>query len=106
MLNNIQDINTSNIKDSSINSLPHSIEAEEALIGSILVDNEIYNRITYDIALKSEHFFVPVHGRIYEAAQKLINNGQVADSITLNQYFEKDPAMIEIDGSKYLVKLS
>ena len=106
MLNNIQDINTSNIKDSSINSLPHSIEAEEALIGSILVDNEIYNRITYDIALKSEHFFVPVHGRIYEAAQKLINNGQVADSITLNQYFEKDPALIEIDGTNYLVKLS
>ena len=59
MLNNIQDINTSNIKDST--SLPHSIEAEEALIGSLLVDNEIYNRITYDIALKSEHFFVPVH---------------------------------------------
>ena len=106
MLNNIQDINTSNIKDSSINSLPHSIEAEEALIGSILVDNEIYNRITYDIALKSEHFFVPVHGRIYEAAQTLINNGQVADSITLNQYFEKDPALIEIDGTNYLVKLS
>ena len=59
-----------------------------------------------DIALKSEHFFVPVNGMIYEAAQKLINNGQVADSITLNQYFEKDPALIEIDGTNYLVKLS
>ena len=106
MLNNIQNLNSSNNRDQNINSLPHSIEAEEALLGSILVDNEIYNRITYDLSIKSENFFVPVHGRIFEAIQKLINNGQVADSITLNQYFEKDPALIEIDGTNYLIKLS
>ncbi len=106
MLNNIQNINSSNNEKQNINSLPHSIEAEEALLGSILVDNEIYNRITYELPLKSEHFFVPVHGRIFEAIQKLINNGQMADSITLNQYFEKDPALIEIEGTNYLVKLS
>jgi replicative DNA helicase len=84
MLNNLQDTNTSNITS---HTLPHSIEAEEALLGSILVDNEVYNRITFDLPLKSTHFFVPVHGRIYEAAQKLINNGQIADTITLGQYF-------------------
>jgi replicative DNA helicase len=108
MLNNIQDIQNNNSKDLDINSnsLPHSIEAEEALLGSILVDNEVYNRITFDLPLKSEHFFVPVHGRIYEAVQKLINNGQIADSITLGQYFEKDPALVEIDGSNHLVKLT
>ena len=107
MLNNIQNFESSNNKDLDItgNTLPHSIEAEEALLGSILVDNEVYNRITFDLPLRSEHFFVPVHGRIYEAAQKLINSGQIADSITLGQYFEKDPALIEIDGSNHLIKL-
>ena len=105
MLNNLQDINSNNVTISS-HTLPHSVEAEEALLGSILVDNEVYNRITFDLPLKSTHFFVPVHGRIYEAAQKLINNGQIADTITLSQYFEKDPALIEIEGSNHLIKLT
>ena len=104
MLNNIQDISSNN--NATSNTLPHSVEAEEALLGSILIDNEVYNRITFNIPLKSIHFFVPVHGRIYEAAQKLINNGQIADTITLGQYFEKDPALIEINGSNHLIKLT
>ena len=57
MLDNLQDTNTSTITS---HTLPHSIEAEEALLGSILVDNEVYNRITFDLPLKSTHFFVPV----------------------------------------------
>ena len=104
MLNNIQDISSNNNPTSY--TLPHSVEAEEALLGSILIDNDVYNRITFDLPLKSIHFFVPVHGRIYEAAQKLINNGQIADTITLGQYFEKDPALIEINGSNHLIKLT
>ena len=103
MLNNIQDISSNN---ATSYTLPHSVEAEEALLGSILIDNDVYNRITFDLPLKSIHFFVPVHGRIYEAAQKLINNGQIADTITLGQYFEKDPALIEINGSNHLIKLT
>ena len=103
MLNSLNDINSNNITS---HTLPHSVEAEEALLGSILVDNEVYNRITFDLPLKSTHFFVPVHGRIYEAAQKLINNGQIADTITLGHYFEKDPALIEIEGSNHLTKLT
>ncbi len=104
MLNNIQDISSNN--NATSYTLPHSVEAEEALLGSILIDNDVYNRITFDLPLKSIHFFVPVHGRIYEAAQKLINNGQIADTITLGQYFEKDPALIEINGSNHLIKLT
>ena len=105
--NNIQDINSASTSNNMIsNSLPHSIEAEEALLGSILIDNEVYNRILFDLPLKSTHFFVPVHGRIFEATHKLINNGQVADAITLDQYFEKDPGLIEIDGSNHLLKLT
>ena len=51
MLNNIQDISSNN--NATSNTLPHSVEAEEALLGSILIDNEVYNRITFDIPLKT-----------------------------------------------------
>ncbi len=107
--NNVQSIKSlDSIEFNGIkaNSLPHSIEAEEALLGSILLDNEIYNKIIFDLPLKNNHFFVPVHGRIYEAIQKLINNGQIADPVTLSQYFEKDPALIEIKGNNHLKTLS
>jgi len=102
----IKSIDSIEFNGIKMNSLPHSIEAEEALLGSILLDNEIYNKIIYDLPLKTNHFFVPVHGRIYEAIQKLINNGQIADPVTLFQYFEKDPAFIEIKGNNHLKTLS
>tara|TARA_B100000686_G_scaffold354892_1_gene468012 strand:+ start:2374 stop:3873 length:1500 start_codon:yes stop_codon:yes gene_type:complete len=102
-INSIEDIDLNDFKTSS---LPHSIEAEEALLGAILTDNEVYNRILFDLPLKSVHFFVPVHGRIFDAAQKLINKGQIADPITLSQYFEKDPALIEIKGENHLKTLT
>ena len=107
--NKIQSINSienTNFSDFKTESLPHSIEAEEALLGAILTDNEVYNRILFDLPLKSIHFFVPVHGRIFDAVQKLINNGQVADPITLSHYFEKDPALIEIKGENHLKTLT
>ena len=107
--NNIHSINSlenNKLENSAINNLPHSIDAEEALLGAILTDNEVYNRILFDLPLKSKHFFVPVHGRIFEAAQKLINNGQIADPITLSQYFEKDPALMEIDSENHLKTLT
>ena len=77
MVENVQSINTlenNSYENFNINSMPHSVEAEEALLGAILTDNEVYNRILYDLPLKSVHFYVPVHQRIFEATQKLINN--------------------------------
>ena len=105
-VHNLNTLENNNNDDIKIHSLPHSVEAEEALLGAILSDNEVYNRILFDLPLKSLHFFVPVHGRIFEAAQKLINNGQIADPITLSQYFEKDPALIEIEGKNHLKTLT
>jgi replicative DNA helicase len=85
-------------------SLPHNIEAEQALLGAILVNNEAANRVSG--FLRPEHFFEPVHGRIYEAAWKLIERGQLATPVTLKAFFEHDAALDEIGGAQYLARLA
>ena len=66
--------------------LPHNIDAEAALLGALLVDNGVYDRVS-DIA-GPEHFFDPVHGQIFEIAARLIGEGRAATPITLRTFFE------------------
>ena len=83
---------------------PHNIDAEQALLGAILVNNESYDRVAsfLDVA----HFFDAVHGRIYEAAAKLITQGHLASPVTLKNFFERDAALAEIGGPQYLARLA
>ena len=60
------------------NTAPHNIEAEQALLGALLFDNEVYNRV--GDWLEATHFYDPVHARIYETATHLIGRGQLADA--------------------------
>ncbi len=82
---------------------PHNLEAEQALLGAILFDNETYNRIT--ALLQDKHFFDPVHGRIFAACAELISAGELADGVTLKERFARDGGIKEIGGAVYLVKL-
>jgi replicative DNA helicase len=82
---------------------PHNLEAEQALLGAILFDNETYNRITP--LLQDRHFFDPVHGRIFQACAELISAGELADGVTLKERFAKDGGIKEIGGAIYLMKL-
>lgn len=82
---------------------PHNLEAEQALLGAILFDNETYNRITP--LLQDRHFFDPVHGRIFAACAELISAGDLADGVTLKERFAKDGGIKEIGGAVYLMKL-
>lgn len=84
-------------------SAPHNLEAEQALLGAILFDNETYNRITP--LLQDRHFFDPVHGRIFAACQELISRGELADGVTLKERFARDGGIMEIGGAVYLLKL-
>ena len=65
---------------------PHNIEAEQALLGALLFDNEVYHRV--GDWLKPDHFYDPLHGRIYEACSTLIERGQRADPTTLKHFFD------------------
>jgi replicative DNA helicase len=87
-----------------VRELPHNFEAEQALLGAILINNEAYSRVS-DF-LRAEHFFDPVNGRIFEAAAKLIERHQVANPVTLKNLFEGDEALADVGGAKYLARLA
>lgn len=87
-----------------LRSQPHNIEAEQALLGAILVSNEAYHRVSEFLA--AEHFYEPVHRRIFEVCAQRIGRGQLADPVTLKAIFEDDPAFKEIGGARYLATLA
>ncbi len=88
----------------SFRSPPHNTEAEQALLGAILVNNEAIHRVSG--FLHPEHFNQPVHGRIYEAVLKLVERGQIADPTTLKNFFEYEGALADIGGTQYLARLA
>src|SRR5882724_2977304 len=79
---------------------PENLEAEQALLGSILVNNAAYHRISE--FLKGEHFANALHGKLYDALARLVEKGQVVSVITLKTYLEQDEAMKEAGGAAYL----
>ena len=83
---------------------PSNLEAEQALIGSILVNNDIIDEISTIINPTS--FYDPAHTKIYEVIEELNNKGMIANPITLKNYFEKDNMLGEVGGTEYLVKLT
>jgi len=85
-------------------SQPHNIEAEQALLGAILINNEAYHRVSD--YLRPEHFYEPVHRRIFEAVMRMIEGGRLADHVTLKIAFDEDEALKELDGARYLAGLA
>jgi replicative DNA helicase len=83
---------------------PHNLEAEQALLGAILVNNEAIDRVSS--FLKSAHFFDPLHARIYETASKLILGGKRATPITLKSYFEASETVGDLPVPQYLGRLA
>jgi len=86
------------------NKLPSNIEAEQALIGSILINNDIIDEISNIVNHKN--FYDPLHSKIYNLIENLHNKGMIANPITLKNSFENDMALSEIGGTEYLVKLT
>jgi replicative DNA helicase len=84
--------------------LPHNIEAEQQLLGAILTNNEIYDRISSMV--KADHFFDPVHQRIFEVAAARILKNALASPVTLKAFLEDDQGLKELGGPAYLVRLA
>jgi replicative DNA helicase len=83
---------------------PHNIEAEQALIGAILVNNEAYYRVS-DF-LEPRHFFEPTHQRLFELASTLIRAGKVASPVTLKTFLPPDADIAGLTLSQYLARLA
>jgi replicative DNA helicase len=83
---------------------PQSIEAEQALLGALLLRNDAFDSVS-DF-LRAEHFYDPVHARIFSAIAKLITRGHIANPVTLKAYFENDGSFAEIGGAAYVARLA
>jgi replicative DNA helicase len=93
------------LTDNNLNKKqPSNLEAEQALLGSILVNNDIIDEVSTIINPTS--FYDPAHTKIYEVIETLNNKGMIANPITLKNYFEKDNMLDEVGGTEYLVKLT
>ncbi len=85
-------------------SLPHNIEAEQQLLGAILTNNDVYDRISS--LVKAPHFYDPVHQRIFEIAAARIQKNALASPVTLKAFLEDDSGLKELGGPSYLVRLA
>ncbi len=83
---------------------PSNIDAEQSLLGVLLVNNDALQYIGDQ--LRAEHFYEPLHSRIFEAIQKFSDKGLIANPVTLRHYFDQDEALADIGGGAYLVKLA
>jgi len=83
---------------------PSNIEAEQALLGALLLNNEVFDRI--DSIVKPQHFYEPVHGRIYELAARRIQKNALASPVTLKPFLAEDEGLQQLGGTEYLARLA
>jgi replicative DNA helicase len=86
------------------NQIPKNIEAEQTVLGSILANNELYDEVTDQIDIN--HFFDPIHQKIYNIISNLITKGLLANPVTIKNFFNSNEELVEIGGVEYLLKLT
>ncbi len=94
----------SSVQNNLENKQPSNLEAEQALLGSILVNNDIIEEVSG--LINPNIFYDPAHVKIYEVIESLNSKGMIANPITLKNFFEKDNMLSEVGGTEYLVKLT
>src|ERR1700690_65117 len=85
-------------------SAPHNIEAEQALLGAVLVNNEALYRVS-DF-LNPEHFFEPIHQKIFQLSRDLIRAGKIATPVTLKTFLDGNIDIGGLNVSQYLARLA
>jgi replicative DNA helicase len=83
--------------------LPHSIEAEQGLLGAILINNEAYGLVSR--LINTSDFFEPIHQKIYSVAGDLISVGKLATPVTLKSYLPADLDLAGMSLDRYLARL-
>ena len=90
--------------DAEPHALPHNIEAEQALLGALLVNNDVFDRVASIV--QAGHFFDPVHARIFEVCADRIRRNALATPVTIKAFFDGDAGLAELGGPGYLVRLA
>lgn len=86
-----------------VSSMPHNLEAEQALLGSLMFDNAVFERLSD--RLRGSHFYEPFHQRLFDAVEDHIRQGLLAEPTILMERFKQDPAFQEFGGLRYLADL-
>ena len=94
----------SETSDAKARTLPSNIEAEAAFLGALLIDNRVLEELRTPI--RAEHFFEPLHQRIFDRIIKLVDRNATASPVTLKPYFEADEALAALGGTSYLAQLT
>ncbi len=103
-MNDISGLRTAQVEGEITPGLPHSIEAEQQLLGAILTNNDLFDRVSSIV--RAEHFFDPVHARIFDVAAARIAKNNLASPVTLKAFLEDDAGLQELGGPAYLVRLA
>lgn len=103
-MNEISKIRQENQGSEESGTLPHNIEAEQQLLGAILTNNDVYDRVAS--VLQPYHFYEPVHARIYEVAAARIQKNALASPVTLKAFLADDEGLKELGGPGYLARLA
>ncbi len=91
-------------KSESGRALPANVEAEAAFLGAVLIDNRVVEDLRTPIG--PQHFYAPIHAKIYERVLALIERNATASPVTLKPYFEGDEGLSELGGTMYLAQLT
>ena len=84
--------------------LPYDVDVEQALLGAILIDNYSLERVSN--LLKPEHFYDPLHQRLYDAVERMWAKGHAVTPLTLKSLMEQDAGLAEVGGQAYLTSLA
>ena len=88
----------------NVRTPPQNIEAEQAVLGAILVNNRALEKVSE--FLQANHFVHPIHSKIYAACRNFIEQGRIADTVTLKPLFIHDDSFKEVGGIDYLARLA
>ncbi|PUB13247.1 replicative DNA helicase [Yoonia sediminilitoris] len=103
-MNEISAFNATGVEATATDLMPHSTEAEQQLLGAILTNNDIFDRVASIVGPK--HFYDPVHARIFETAASRIGKNALASPVTLKTFLEDDEGLKELGGPAYLARLA
>ena len=103
-MNEISSITPGGTEQQASEALPHNIEAEQQLLGAILTNNDVFDRVASIIG--PEHFFDPVHARIFEIAASRIAKNLAVTPVTVKGFMEDDEGLKELGGAPYLVRIA
>jgi replicative DNA helicase len=103
-MNEITAFRPKGTEEASVETVPQAIEAEQQLLGAILTNNDVFDRINNIV--QARHFYDPVHARIFEVAASRIGKNALASPVTLKAFMEEDEGLKALGGPAYLARLA